>query len=335
MKKLSAALLSVIMILSVCVFTASADEEAFASVEALYFDRLPKIDGKVSVEEWGEPTVANIKYPDNAQTDIKDDDRKDVTFDIWFRYTYEGFYIALTTPDESPCNINTTSSAIWNGDCLQIRLDPAGCTVDQGLEPSATRDKNYSSSYQELAFAYNKTGGYCSAYCFKGIMSGDFLQVEGEGSYGATNDGAVTTYEIFIPWKEIVDETPEINDTFGIAAALLTATEGENSNKWQNWLEWGCGVINGRNDNICGTNRLTIANKSVFGGKIPAANVIKGDVDGSGELNNKDVVALFKYLSGVTVDNIVEDALDVNGDGEVDNKDVVALFKTVSSLIRV
>ena len=63
--------------------------------------------------------------------------------------------------------------------------------------------------------------------------------------------------------------------------------------------------------------------------------MIKGDVDGSGELSNKDVVALFKYLSGVTVDNIVEDALDVNGDGEVDNKDVVALFKTVSSLIRV
>lgn len=331
MKKVFAALLAALMIASLCVFV-SADGEDFATVEALFFDRLPKIDGQISVDEWGEPSVSNVKYPDNAQTDIKDDSNKDVCFDIWFRYTYDGLYVALQTPDTSPCNINTESTAIWNGDCLQMRLDPAGCTVDQGKTPSTTRNNNYSSGYQELAFAYNKTKGTCSGYCYTGIMSGEFLQ-NGDGKYGASNNGSVTTYELFMPWSEIANEMPAVNSTYGVAAALLTATEGENNNKYQNWLEWGTGVISGRDDNVCGTNRLKFANKTVFGGKLPS-NVKKGDITGDGEINNKDVVTLFKYVSGTPVE-VVVDALDVNGDGEVDNKDVVTLFKTVSTMITV
>ncbi len=56
---------------------------------------------------------------------------------------------------------------------------------------------------------------------------------------------------------------------------------------------------------------------------------VPGDINGDGSVNNKDVVALFKYVSGseVAVNDI---ALDINGDGSVNNKDVVALFKYVS-----
>ena len=54
-----------------------------------------------------------------------------------------------------------------------------------------------------------------------------------------------------------------------------------------------------------------------------------GDVSGDGEVDNKDVVTLFRYLSGEKIDVNVE-ALDVNGDGYVDNKDVVTLFRFLS-----
>ena len=59
------------------------------------------------------------------------------------------------------------------------------------------------------------------------------------------------------------------------------------------------------------------------------SEVLKGDCDGNGEVNNKDVVTLFRYVSG---DEKVEDesAYDFNGDGEVNNKDVVELFRYVS-----
>ena len=266
MKKLLAALLAFIMILSLHAFAEeNAEEEAFATIEALQFDKEPEIDGKVSVEEWGQPTVAHIKYPENPQTDVSKDDQTDVEFTIWFRYTFEGFYIAAQAPDTSPCNDNVHDQNIWNGDCLQMRLDPYGCTEDQGLFPSANRDVNYSDDYQEFAFAYCKEDGECYAYCWHGIMSGLALQSEG-GRYSASNDGTVTTYEVFVPWDELVYDMPHVGTSYGIAAALLTATEGENDNKWQNWLEWGSGVINNRDDNICGTNRLNLVATTVFGG---------------------------------------------------------------------
>ena len=58
--------------------------------------------------------------------------------------------------------------------------------------------------------------------------------------------------------------------------------------------------------------------------------LFRGDVNGDDAVDNKDVVVLFRYVSG---GNKVEDesSYDYNGDGSVDNKDVVALFRFVSS----
>ena len=61
-----------------------------------------------------------------------------------------------------------------------------------------------------------------------------------------------------------------------------------------------------------------------------AQSFVPGDINGDGVVNNKDVVALFKYVSNGS-GNVVIAALDPNGDGLVNNKDVVALFKYVSN----
>ncbi|MBQ7698870.1 MAG: hypothetical protein IJT49_00840 [Clostridia bacterium] len=58
--------------------------------------------------------------------------------------------------------------------------------------------------------------------------------------------------------------------------------------------------------------------------------VLAGDTDGDGEVNNKDVVTLFRYVSGDTKDEY-ESIYDFNGDKEINNKDVVELFRFVSS----
>ena len=66
-----------------------------------------------------------------------------------------------------------------------------------------------------------------------------------------------------------------------------------------------------------------------YDSKAKTPDWLPGDVNGDGFVNNKDVVALFKYVSGENPD-VNETALDVNGDGSVNNKDVVLLFKYVS-----
>lgn len=62
---------------------------------------------------------------------------------------------------------------------------------------------------------------------------------------------------------------------------------------------------------------------------IQTEDVLAGDINGDKSADNKDLLRLFKYLSGWDVD-YVEAALDVNGDGNVNNKDFTRLFKALT-----
>ena len=57
---------------------------------------------------------------------------------------------------------------------------------------------------------------------------------------------------------------------------------------------------------------------------------IPGDINGDGQVDNKDLTRLFQYLSNWDV-NVNEPALDVNGDDSVDNKDLTRLFQYLSN----
>ena len=60
------------------------------------------------------------------------------------------------------------------------------------------------------------------------------------------------------------------------------------------------------------------------------AVIIRGDANGDNAIDNKDVVALFRYLSGNTDPVVVVKNCDYNNDGEVNNKDVAVLFRELS-----
>ena len=65
-------------------------------------------------------------------------------------------------------------------------------------------------------------------------------------------------------------------------------------------------------------------------GMIPLAEtILPGDINGDGEVDNKDLTRLFRYLSNYDVE-VVEAALDINGDEEVNNKDLIRLFRYLS-----
>lgn len=63
--------------------------------------------------------------------------------------------------------------------------------------------------------------------------------------------------------------------------------------------------------------------------EVPMLTYSKYDINGDGSENNKDIVAIFKYLSGDIV-TVIEENLDVNSDGNVNNKDFVTLFRIMS-----
>ena len=55
---------------------------------------------------------------------------------------------------------------------------------------------------------------------------------------------------------------------------------------------------------------------------------LKGDANGDGSVNNKDVVFLFRYVTSISP--AYSASYDMNSDGLVNNKDVVMLFKSIS-----
>ncbi|MBO4421859.1 MAG: dockerin type I repeat-containing protein, partial [Clostridia bacterium] len=57
---------------------------------------------------------------------------------------------------------------------------------------------------------------------------------------------------------------------------------------------------------------------------------VRGDVNGDGKINNKDIAALFAYISSDGED-ADPDVYDFNVDGKINNKDIVAMFRYVSS----
>ena len=77
---------------------------------------------------------------------------------------------------------------------------------------------------------------------------------------------------------------------------------------------------------------LTLSVFIVFSFVVPftaGAENVSGDINGDGEINNKDLTRLFRYLSNWDVE-VNPDALDVNGDGTVNNKDLTRLFQYLS-----
>ncbi len=262
MKKVISLLLVLMLAVSSMTFTVSAEDEKFDTVNLKQFDKLPNIDGSISNAEWGQP-VKTAKYTADTTSVGTSHTDTAMQFQVWMGYTFEGLYLAVKNEDSQHFNSKVPGdlSHMYEHDCMQLRIDEKGCTVDQGIMPSATRGENWSDKMSEFGFALGNDGSTYS-HAWAGPSKGDSL-VSGNGRYEASNAGGYTTYELFIPWENIVEEAPHIGSKFGLTIGMWDVnSKGVHTN----WLEWGSGEYNTRQVNICGSNRIVFTDETIFGG---------------------------------------------------------------------
>jgi hypothetical protein len=116
-----------------------------------------------------------------------------------------------------------------------------------------------------------------------------------------------------LPLNTIIDENTTITDT-KVARFVLTSNYGANNG----------GNYVGRR---CWFDDLK-AYKYASKAEGPIVVGIKGDVNGDGEVNVADLVAVSNYMAGD--DTVSKEKADVNSDGEVNVADLVAISNIMS-----
>ena len=241
--------LLVVTFLIIAIFSQAALVNALEpdTGEALKFTKPPTIDGTISPEEWGEPTKKDVQHGSPANA-IARNPEQGIKFDLWLRYDDNNVYIALQTPDENLINTNSGHD-MWNGDAIQLEVDPLGNWQSQGKS-----DYYYlSDNAREIAYSYSSKEHKSQAWCYT-------IGGEPEGEFAVANRDGLTTYEISIPWSFFDVEAPAAGSDIGFTVALLTCRDYS----YDGWLEYGSGCLLEKSEEDSSGNNKIVLSESEF-----------------------------------------------------------------------
>ena len=191
MKKILSSILAAATIASVAVFPASAEGRSNVSVDVPYMTAKPTFDGIINAEEWGEKTFTvtgssaakpgdtapaanntfawySFEYDTTDKVITSEDEEAKATvlatsYDVWLRWDLEYLYVAVQVNDPDGYHLEKYNENIWDGDCVQLRVDPMGPNSYQSY-------KNPDYDYTEEPFdvsAASVVGGTPWAYWTK------------------------------------------------------------------------------------------------------------------------------------------------------------------------
>ena len=249
MKKFLALALVALMLAALALpMSAKANE----TVEALYFDEAPKIDGVIEEDVWGEPTV--VSKAGQATTYQMGTDAVVLEMNIWLRWDKDNFYIGVTSPDKDGQSLQAGEGSNWNGDVIQWRLDPFG--------PNSSGDATAPFSGKSVT---NVSFGYLTNDKKNSVWDHASLADPAKINAVFADKGGVFTWEIAMPHAQacagdasIVKNIKE-GFVYGLSLVRLNAPTGGTYNAWLTWGDGVCGPQD--NDLRCGSNGVKLSSE--------------------------------------------------------------------------
>jgi len=183
------------------------------------FDTAPTLDGKVSVEEWGEK-IFTITEGEKFISKLDQNGTQPAPFtaDIYLGYDNQKFYIGAVAQYETHKNEALLPSDMWQGDCMQIQISAV-----QGAERN------------EMGFTDNSLTKKQQAVAWTTIVP--FSMEAGEGKdYNVVRDGSTTVYEIALPVSQFSSSVTELADGSTIPFSLAFPMSGGGFYEFKNGI---------------------------------------------------------------------------------------------------
>lgn len=315
MKKVISLFLAAVMVTAMLVVpSTAAQSNVDANVD--YFATAPTLDGVISAEEWGASTVT-VKGSEAQGIDATavnalntyiqlesgyEAYADQLEYTLWLRWDNDNFYIGAQVKDPDGYNLKSGNANIWNGDCLQFRVDKYGPnsamsyadkTYDYKTTPfdSVTYKTPWSFQGETINAGVGQVNGMSAPSAYE--MQNKFkMKTVGIGLTKAANPGDTTTYEVQVPWN-IIDTNfgtadanilGQYNQVLGMAVCVLNASaqNGDARNgDYNSFLNWGSGITGGQPSATCGgSNAIKLTNINAVDGTT---------VEGLTEYKGKDV----------------------------------------------
>ncbi|MBQ7699560.1 MAG: hypothetical protein IJT49_04365 [Clostridia bacterium] len=244
----------------------------------------------------------------------------------------EGNYMqiyAYSFPIEEPCKrYDTKNTGDWVTDVISLE-GTANWNSDEYIRPNTVRIDPlnekcaYNGAILEIAWiAFFSSEEQAKAYDGTQLTPDAIILPEDILSASTAIDqnhiGSVDIFEDCVNSEEATTEDPETEESKTEDSAENTETE---ESKAEDSVE---------NTETGETGPEETKHEGSEPEETKDEETKSGDVNGDNEVNNKDVVDLFRYASSGDHTAEKDAKYDINSDGEVNNKDVVELFRSVS-----
>ncbi|BBH22406.1 hypothetical protein Back11_37510 [Paenibacillus baekrokdamisoli] len=217
------------------------------ALRSLFTPNKPIIDG--SLNDWSSPDFhmnqrSQVKNIENNFSDLWSPQKLEAAG--YTRWDEQNLYMAIEVSEDQHHLAITNAEDLWKGSSVQIAIDP-----ERGNAPG-------SKGYTEFAFGLSDDGeimGY-RYHAITGKSNGVFAA--GEIKITRDHTAKKTSYEIAIPWNEIIPAGVQIKEGSALGISILANYSDGSFNNPNNgdarngWIEYNSGIGAGKAPNQYG-----------------------------------------------------------------------------------